>query len=296
MKVRVEDGSANRGIGRSMRVERKSLTLRERAADVIRQAIIDHRLLPGTHLKERELCEMLGVSRTSVREALRHLETERLILTVPHRGPVVVSLTAEDAKQLYQVRAVLEGLVGEQFALNSTREQTAELKRLAREMAISARKDSPETTLEIIAAFYSVMFEGAGNQVCADSLRSLNTRISILRRLSLSSKGRPKAMIQEVDAIVTAAEARNPDAMKRACIEHVEGACKAVLSQLSVAAARPAGKSKSSRNERILTRRKQHAWIESNASRPAEDTEGAGRSRRHLCGGAGRRSSRTGCQ
>ncbi len=245
MKVHGENGSANRSSGRSMRVERNSLTLRERAADVIRQAIIDHRLPPGTHLKERELCEMLGVSRTSVREALRHLETERLILTVPHRGPVVVSLTAEDAKQLYQVRAVLEGLVGEQFALNSTREQIAELKRLAREMAMSARRDSPDATLEHIAAFYSVMFEGAGNQVCADILMSLNTRISILRRLSLASKGRPKAMILEVEAIVAAAEARKPDQMKQACIRHVEGACKAVLSELTTAAARPAGKSKS---------------------------------------------------
>ena len=103
---------AGRGARAIAPIERTSMTLRERAADVIRQAIIDHRLPPGTHLKERELCEMLGVSRTSVREALRHLETEQLISTVPHRGPVVVSLTADDARQLYQVRAVLEGRPG----------------------------------------------------------------------------------------------------------------------------------------------------------------------------------------
>lgn len=244
MKGRAESASIGDGSGRSMRVERKFLTLRERAADVIRQAIIDHRLPPGTHLKERELCEMLGVSRTSVREALRHLETERLILTIPHRGPVVASLSPAEAKQLYQVRAVLEGLVGEQFALNATREQVAELKRLSREMASSAKRGQPEATLEIISTFYAVLFEGSGNQVCADILMSLNTRISILRRLSLSSKGRPKTMIREVEAIVATAEARNPEQMKQACIRHVEGACKAALDELTTAAARPAGPAK----------------------------------------------------
>lgn len=235
MRSHSDDRSGGRSDEPSMRVQRTSLTLRERAADIIRKAIIDHRLPPGTHLKERELCEMLGVSRTSVREALRHLETEQLISTVPHRGPVVVSLNAEDARQLYQVRAVLEGLVGEEFARHASDAHLAELKRLGREMAASARRDAPEATLAIISAFYDVLFAGCGNRVCAQILQSLNTRISIFRRLSLSSKGRPKAMIREVEAIVSAAVARDEAAMRQACIGHVEGACRAVLSQLAAA-------------------------------------------------------------
>ena len=55
----------------SLRIQRESSTLREKAADMLRQAIIDQRFPPGTHLIERELCELLGVSRTSVREALK---------------------------------------------------------------------------------------------------------------------------------------------------------------------------------------------------------------------------------
>ncbi len=218
---------------RADRIERKSLTLRERTADAIRQAIADHRLPPGAHLKEREICEMLGVSRTSVREALRHLESEQLIETVPHRGPVVVSLTEEDARDLYKVRAVLEGVVGEQFALNASDEQVALLRRLARGMSKSARKDTPQATLGIIADFYKVLFDGSKNRVCAQIVQSLNTRISIFRRLSLASKGRPKAMLQEVERIVSAAEARDPEALKQACIQHVEGACAAVMRQLA---------------------------------------------------------------
>ena len=111
--------------GDSLLVERNRLTLRERAADILRQAIIDQRFPPGTHLKERELCDMLGVSRTSVREALRHLESECLIETVPHKGPVVVTLTMQDARELYQVRAALEGLAGELFAAKASDQQIA---------------------------------------------------------------------------------------------------------------------------------------------------------------------------
>jgi len=216
----------------SMRVARNSLTLRERTAEVLRQAIIDHRLPPGTHLKERELCDMLGVSRTSVREALRHLESEHLIMTVPHRGPTVVTLTIDDARDLYKVRSALEGLVGELFATHASDNEIAELCRFARLMADAARRGRPEVTLSIIADFYKVLFDGAKNQVCAQFIESLNARISMFRRLSLASDGRAETMMNEVENIVTAAAARDPDALRKACIEHVEGACGAVMRQL----------------------------------------------------------------
>ena len=217
----------------SMRVARNSLTLRERTAEVLRQAIIDHRLPPGTHLKERKLCDMLGVSRTSVREALRHLESEHLITTVPHRGPTVVTLTVDEARNLYKVRSALEGLVGELFATHASVDEIAELCRTARLMADAARRDRPEVTLSIIADFYKVLFDGAKNQVCAQFIQSLNARISMFRRLSLASDGRAETMMNEIESIVAAATARDPEALRRACIEHVEGACAAVMRQLA---------------------------------------------------------------
>jgi len=216
-----------------MRVARDSLTLRERAADVLRQAIIENRLPPGTHLRERALCDMLGVSRTSVREALRHLESEHLIVTVPHRGPTVVTLTADDARDLYKVRSALEGLVGELFATHASDAEIAELRRIAARIAQAARRDRPEVTLSIVADFYKVLFDGAKNQVCAQFIQSLNARISMFRRLSLASEGRAETMINEVENIVAAAAVRDPDALRIACIEHVEGACGAVMRQLS---------------------------------------------------------------
>lgn len=216
----------------SMRIERKSLTLREKAADMLRQAIVENRFPPGKHLIERELCDLLGVSRTSIREALRHLESEQLIKMVPHKGPTVATLSVHDAEDLYQVRGALEGLAGELFALKATEAQISELCATAEEMNNISEKENPGEMISIVSKFYRIIFDGAQNPVCAQFVKSLNTRISMLRRMSLASEGRHNIMMNEVYAIIEAAKERDPIKLKQACIAHVDGAYLAVLPQL----------------------------------------------------------------
>src|SRR5215471_19681693 len=91
-------------------------TVRAMVAQKLREAIMSGRLKPGQRLVERELCEMTGVSRPSIREALRLLEADGLVNTVPHRGPVVSTISLEEARQLYAARAVLEGFAGRECA------------------------------------------------------------------------------------------------------------------------------------------------------------------------------------
>ena len=82
----------------SLRIKRRTTTLRQQVLEALRNAILDFQFKPGDRLVERELCEMTGVSRTSVREALRHLESEGLVENVPNKGPTVATLTVEDAR------------------------------------------------------------------------------------------------------------------------------------------------------------------------------------------------------
>ena len=91
-------------------------TVRSMVTQKLREAIMSGTLKPGQRLVERELCEMTGVSRPSIREALRLLEADGLVNTVPHRGPVVSTISLEEAKQLYTARAVLEGFAGRECA------------------------------------------------------------------------------------------------------------------------------------------------------------------------------------
>src|ERR1700740_2132314 len=82
-------------------------TVRGMVARKLREAIMSGTLKPGQRLVERELCEMTGVSRPSIREALRLLEADGLVNTVPHRGPMVSTTSPEGAQQRYGGRAVL---------------------------------------------------------------------------------------------------------------------------------------------------------------------------------------------
>lgn len=98
-----------------LKVTRNIITLRQIVLDKLRDAIISSQLKPGQRLVERELCQALDVSRTSVREALRHLESEGLVQYVGQRGPSVSVLSQQDIKNIYELRAALEGLAGELF-------------------------------------------------------------------------------------------------------------------------------------------------------------------------------------
>ena len=94
----------------SIRVERPTKTLRELTLDKVRNAIVTGHFRPGDRLVERDLCSQLGVSRTVVREVLRHLETEGLVVNPPTRGPMVASLDIGEARQIYEIRGALEGM------------------------------------------------------------------------------------------------------------------------------------------------------------------------------------------
>ena len=86
------------------RVEKIAAPLRQSVTESIRYAIAVGHFKGGDRLPERSLCEMTGVSRTLVREALRQLESEGLIEVVPNRGPIVARITIKQAEDIYQVR------------------------------------------------------------------------------------------------------------------------------------------------------------------------------------------------
>src|SRR6185369_7343119 len=104
----------------ALRVERTPALIRSQVLENLRQAILDRRLAPGQRLIERELVELTGVSRTSVREALRELAAEGLVTAIPNRGTIVTSVSAEEARQLYEVRSALEALAGRLFVANAS--------------------------------------------------------------------------------------------------------------------------------------------------------------------------------
>jgi DNA-binding GntR family transcriptional regulator len=139
----------------------------------LRTAIVYLDFEPGGRLIERKLCELMGVSRTSVREALRHLEAEGLITTVPHRGPVVTDVTPEEAHNIYQVRAALEGLAAAQCATWAAPEIVAALRDSLVAIESASRRFDRRAMREMSISFFETLFEGGRNNVCNETIRSL---------------------------------------------------------------------------------------------------------------------------
>ena len=215
----------------ALRVERTPALIRSQVLENLRQAILDRRLAPGQRLIERELVELTGVSRTSVREALRELAAEGLVTAIPNKGTVVTSVSAEEARQLYQVRSALEALAGRLFVEHAGAAQRKALVRALERVDRQAAKGAP--ILAAKDAFYDVLFEGGGNDALRSVVGGLHARVSVLRSLSLSVPGRLEHSISELHAIVDAVQANDPHAAAAACARHVEEAGRAGLLALS---------------------------------------------------------------
>ncbi|MDF3811415.1 MULTISPECIES: GntR family transcriptional regulator [Rhodopseudomonas] len=199
-------------------------TVQQQIVEKLRAAITDGMFAPGDRLIEAELCEMLGVSRPSIREGLRSLEAERLIAIIPNCGPHIPILTPEHAAEIYQVRALLEG----EAAFIAARRATADdLKAMRASLVAFGRsiraRDMPGK-IASTATFYGHILRLCGNRIIQETVSALLARINFLRAHSMSQPGRAKHSLQEMKAIYQAIATKNGAAARGAAVKHVEHA------------------------------------------------------------------------
>ncbi|HET7137935.1 MAG TPA: GntR family transcriptional regulator [Gaiellaceae bacterium] len=214
----------------SVRLERVAAPLREQVLDVLRKEIVEMRLRPGQRLVERELIERIGVSRTTIREALRELAAEGLVTTIPQKGAIVAVPSWREAEEVYEVRALLEGAAAREFAERASDAQVAALRG-----ALVAVADSEHDTTALLNAkdaFYRVLFEGSGNMTIRQIIEGLQARVAVLRASSLQAPDRPKQSVVEITAIVEAIERRDAEAAADAASYHVRQAASTLFSQI----------------------------------------------------------------
>lgn len=207
-------------------------SLRDLVAGRIRDSVISGRFQPGQRLVERELCELTGVSRTSIREALRELVAEGLITSLPNKGPIVSIVSVETAESIYQVRGMLEGLAARLFATRASDAQVKALEKAVDELDLVYRNYSSSAFLAAKARFYQILLDGSGNEIAAAMLRTMHARISLLRATSLSNPARATASMAEIRALLTAIKARDEEAAWHTCVEHIRNAADAALKVL----------------------------------------------------------------
>lgn len=199
-------------------------TVQQQIVEKLRGAIIEGMFKPGDRLVEADLCEMLGVSRPSIREALRSLEAERLVSIIPNRGPQIPVLSRDQAADIYKVRALLEG---EAAFIASKRATSGDLKLMRASLTAfdkAVRANDMQTEVSETSVFYSHILRICGNRIIEETLNSLLARINFLRAHSMSQPGRAKISLKEMKEIYNAIAAKNGSAARMAAIKHVENA------------------------------------------------------------------------
>jgi DNA-binding GntR family transcriptional regulator len=207
-------------------------TVRAIVAQKLREAIMSGNLKPGQRLVERELCEMMGVSRPSIREALRLLEADGLVNTVPHRGPMVSTISLEEARQLYAARAVLEGYAGRECARLHDPVVVRRIGDALTRLKAALAKPDMIAILEAKTDFYAALIGGCQNAFIERMLKPLHDRITLLRITSMSHPKRINKSLREVTAIWRAIQSGDEDLAERCCVDHVKAAAVAALDMI----------------------------------------------------------------
>jgi GntR family transcriptional regulator, trigonelline degradation regulator len=217
------------GDSQGLLVERPDRLLRDRVTDAVREAIMRGDLAPGRRLTERELGELTGVSRTSLREALRSLQAEGLVERSESRGLQVAVLTEAVVSELYDVRAPLEAAAVELCVRNASDAQIAALRNAMTPPESSQLDDQLAATRE----FYDLLLDAAGNSILQQMFGSIEARIHALRRVSLRVGGRSDASRQELLKIIDLIERRDGPAAAEAAQAHVVAAKAAALAAVA---------------------------------------------------------------
>jgi len=196
-------------------------TLKESALESLRDAITSEVFKPGERLVERTLCESMGVSRTVVRECIRHLESERLVIGVANAGFAVATISEDEVKEIYEIRTMLECSAVQACAEKADKAVVAELRNLRKEIAQCLKNEDVIEGLKLITEFYHLVFVTGGKHVAWDLVERLNARISRLRALTLSTAERRTQGPENLNSMIDAIENNDSELAREICIRHL---------------------------------------------------------------------------
>src|SRR4051812_11782758 len=209
--------------------------LHEQVAQRLRQMLVEGGVSPGAKLNERELCEVLHVSRTPLREAIKMLAAEGLVELVPNRGAIAVALSETDVLHTFEVMAGLEGLSGELAAQRITASELAEIRAMQFEMMGAYTRSDLSNYYRINAMIHSAINAAAKNPVLTSTYNQVNARLQALRFRSNQNGDKWKRAVKEHEKMVEALSARDGAALRALLQQHLYNKRDAVMDQFRTA-------------------------------------------------------------
>lgn len=183
------------------------VTLADQAYDAIRSRILKGDMVPGEFVREQDVSEALGVSRTPVREALGRLSSEGFLERVPHRGFRVPEEPVDDLLELYPIVSALELLAGRAALPRLTKGDIERLKNLNRQLAESQDSGDVRRRIELNKEFHHLICERSGSRRLTEMLDDLRSQVSRLEIWYYSQMNRTQESVAQHDELIRAIEA-----------------------------------------------------------------------------------------
>lgn len=207
-------------IDSTSKISKKS-SLSEYVFDTIREAILNGKYKENYLLKENALATELGVSRTPVREALKQLELEGLVLLIPNKGASVIGFSKKDVKDIYEMRALLEGLCVKKAIENINDDIINELFEILDLNSYYLSKGKMDAILELDNKYHQVIYKAANSRMISQTLSDFHHYLERMRKTTLNDIERAQKSHVEHQKIANAIKERNVEEAQRLAIEHI---------------------------------------------------------------------------
>lgn len=205
------------------------LPLRDVVFNTLRQAILKGELAPGERLMEIQLAEKLGVSRTPIREAIRKLELEGLVLMIPRKGAEVAKISEKSLRDVLEVRRALEELAVELVCEKITDEQIQDLKGAAEDFKASLKEGDITRIAEADVKFHDVIYMATDNQKLIQLLNNLREQMYRYRVEYLKRSDFHQQLIDEHEEIIETIENGQKERAVQVVCQHVDNQVEAVM-------------------------------------------------------------------
>lgn len=212
-----------------MRVAEMAAPMRLQVAASIRHAIMTGELRPGERLVDRDLCDRVGVSRATLREAYSQLESEGFISVLPHRGVTVAVIDGDEGAAAYEVREALECKAIRLFIERASDTEVSDLRARVADVRAAHESGDVESMLAAKQQFYTELYAGARNHILEQQASLISGRLARLRARSLGDPERARACIDEIEGAFEAIANRDAVLANALWCSHIQHAARSAL-------------------------------------------------------------------
>ncbi len=201
--------------------------------EVLEGQILNGEYSVGDQLVESKISSELGVSRTPVREALKQLELDNLVTTIPNKGTFVVGVSTDDIKDIYTIRIAIEGISAMWAAERITGDKIKELETLVELQEFYSAKNEILQIVQLDTKFHEIIYDASGSRTLRNTLKSFHVHVKRARESSFLSAGRTKMAVEEHREIYEAIASHNGEKAKALMENHITNARDNILSLIN---------------------------------------------------------------